>query len=235
MRLPDGASLERNEARRPDRSKTILLSIPGVEDVTTFGGLDYHHAAPTTRTSPRSSRMLKPWEERKARRPAVRRHSGPGAARGSARCRARSPSASACRRFSASAPRRFRVHGRGSHRRRRRRNSRRRTQTLIAGRAAATRASACRQHVPRTTVPQYRVDLDTDKAQTLGIPMTDVYDALQTFLGGLYVNDFNRFGRTWRVMMQAEPEYPRPARRHQPLLCAHRERRHGAAEHAGRR
>jgi multidrug efflux pump subunit AcrB len=43
--------------------------------------------------------------------------------------------------------------------------------------------------------------------QTLGIPVTDVYNALQTFLGGLYVNDFNRFGRTWRVLMQAEPKY----------------------------
>src|SRR3989442_801812 len=59
----------------------------------------------------------------------------------------------------------------------------------------------------RTSVPQYKVDLDTDKAQTLGIPITDVYNALQTFLGGLYVNDFNRFGRTWKVMMQGEPEY----------------------------
>jgi len=37
--------------------------------------------------------------------------------------------------------------------------------------------------------------------------VTDVYSALQTFLGGLYVNDFNRFGRTWRVLMQAEPQF----------------------------
>src|ERR1700730_18540855 len=59
----------------------------------------------------------------------------------------------------------------------------------------------------RTSVPQFRVDLDTDKAETLGVPVTDVYSALQTFLGGLYVNDFNRFGRTWRVLMQADPEY----------------------------
>jgi hydrophobe/amphiphile efflux-1 (HAE1) family protein len=59
----------------------------------------------------------------------------------------------------------------------------------------------------RTGVPEYNVELDTDKAQTLGIPVTDVYNALQTFLGGLYVNDFNRFGRTWKVLLQAEPEY----------------------------
>jgi multidrug efflux pump len=56
-------------------------------------------------------------------------------------------------------------------------------------------------------VPQYRVVLDNEKAQTLGVPISDVYNALQTYLGGLYVNDFNRFGRTWRVMMQAEGEY----------------------------
>jgi multidrug efflux pump subunit AcrB len=37
--------------------------------------------------------------------------------------------------------------------------------------------------------------------------VTDVYNALQTFLGGIYVNDFNRFGRTWQVLLQAEPEF----------------------------
>lgn len=59
----------------------------------------------------------------------------------------------------------------------------------------------------RVSVPGYQVDLDLEKAQTMGIPSADVYDSLQTFLGGLYVNDFNRFGRTWRVIMQAEPQY----------------------------
>ena len=56
-------------------------------------------------------------------------------------------------------------------------------------------------------MPQYQVKLDTDKAQTFGIPVTDVYNSLQTFLGGLYVNDFNRFGRTWQVLLRAEPEF----------------------------
>jgi hydrophobe/amphiphile efflux-1 (HAE1) family protein len=59
----------------------------------------------------------------------------------------------------------------------------------------------------RNSVPEYEVSLNTDKAQTLGIPVTDVYDSLQTFLGGLYVNDFNRFGRTWKVLMQAEQDF----------------------------
>ncbi len=59
----------------------------------------------------------------------------------------------------------------------------------------------------RDSVPEYEVTVDTDKAQTLGIPVSDVYDSLQTYLGGLYVNDFNRFGRTWKVLMQADSEY----------------------------
>ncbi len=49
--------------------------------------------------------------------------------------------------------------------------------------------------------------MDVDKLQTLGIPVTDAYNALQTFLGGLYVNDFNRFSHTWQVLVQAEPEF----------------------------
>ena len=59
----------------------------------------------------------------------------------------------------------------------------------------------------RPDVPQYKVDVDLAKVQTLGVPVGDAYNALQTFLGGLYVNDFNSFGRTWQVLIQAEPEF----------------------------
>ena len=60
-------------------------------------------------------------------------------------------------------------------------------------------------------VPQLFYNLNRDKVQTLGIPPSDVFEALQTYLGGLYVNDFNKFGRTYRVMLQAEPRF-----RHSP-------------------
>ena len=59
----------------------------------------------------------------------------------------------------------------------------------------------------RSNVPAYKVDMDLEKVQTLGIPVSDAYNTLQTFLGGLYVNDFNVFGRTWQVLVQAEPEF----------------------------
>jgi len=61
----------------------------------------------------------------------------------------------------------------------------------------------------RVNVPSYTVDMDTDKLQTLGISLTDAYNTLQTFLGGLYVNDFNQFGHTWQVLLQAQPEFRR--------------------------
>ncbi len=59
----------------------------------------------------------------------------------------------------------------------------------------------------RADVPAYKLNVDTDKLQTLGIPPPDAYNALQTFLGGLYVNDFNLFGHTWQVLVQAEDQF----------------------------
>ena len=55
--------------------------------------------------------------------------------------------------------------------------------------------------------PQLKVELDREKARKLGVPITDVFAVLQTALGGTYVNDFNRFGRLYRVFTQAVPEY----------------------------
>lgn len=55
--------------------------------------------------------------------------------------------------------------------------------------------------------PGYRFDVDREKAAQLGIPVKDVFTALQTFLGGVQVNDFNRFGRTYKVVMQADEKF----------------------------
>jgi hydrophobe/amphiphile efflux-1 (HAE1) family protein len=56
----------------------------------------------------------------------------------------------------------------------------------------------------RPTVPQILVDLDRAKAKTLGVRVDDVFETLQLFMGGLYINDFDRFGRLFRVYAQAE-------------------------------
>src|SRR5262249_47097727 len=53
-------------------------------------------------------------------------------------------------------------------------------------------------------VPQIRYELDRVKAQRLGVAVADVFSVLQAYLGGYYVNDFNLFGKVWKVMVQAE-------------------------------
>ncbi len=57
--------------------------------------------------------------------------------------------------------------------------------------------------------PQVKIDLDREKARTLGVPISDVFQAMSAALGGNYVNDFNRFGRLYRVYVQAEADYRR--------------------------
>ena len=59
----------------------------------------------------------------------------------------------------------------------------------------------------RLSVPQIYADVDRTKAQMLDIPMSNVFEALQVYLGSAYVNDFNLLGRTYRVTAQAEPEF----------------------------
>ncbi|QDV44629.1 Efflux pump membrane transporter BepE [Stieleria neptunia] len=59
----------------------------------------------------------------------------------------------------------------------------------------------------RADVPQVYADVDRTKAQMLDVPVNNVFDALQIYLGSMYVNDFNFLGRTYRVTAQAEPEF----------------------------
>jgi hydrophobe/amphiphile efflux-1 (HAE1) family protein len=55
--------------------------------------------------------------------------------------------------------------------------------------------------------PQVKVELDREKARTLGVPVDSVFQTMQAYLSGLYVNDFVRFGRVYKVFLQAEPEF----------------------------
>jgi HAE1 family hydrophobic/amphiphilic exporter-1 len=59
----------------------------------------------------------------------------------------------------------------------------------------------------RAGTPQVKLEIDRDKAEKLGVPLSSISAALGAFLGGSYINDFNRFGRQYRVYLQAEPEY----------------------------
>ena len=59
----------------------------------------------------------------------------------------------------------------------------------------------------RANVPQLYVETDREKAKALGVQVDDVYNALAATLGTYYVNDFNKYGRTWQVLMSADPAY----------------------------
>lgn len=75
--------------------------------------------------------------------------------------------------------------------------------------------AACRKHPEigmlyttlNTNTPMYQFEVDRDKAQSLNVPVSTVYSALQAFLGGNEINDINNFGRTWKVVMQADEKY----------------------------
>jgi multidrug efflux pump len=82
---------------------------------------------------------------------------------------------------------------------------------------AATKAFLARaMQAPETTglftsfqmnVPQLYAEIDRTRARQLGVPVTDIFDTMQIYLGSLYVNDFNRFGRTYSVRVQADAQF----------------------------
>ena len=80
------------------------------------------------------------------------------------------------------------------------------TQTVIA--AAAKRPELGRVSTTfGANVPQLRVDLDREKAKALGVDVNEFFAAMQATFGAYYVNDFNKFGRTFRVMLQSEASF----------------------------
>ena len=64
----------------------------------------------------------------------------------------------------------------------------------------------------QVNVPQLYADIDRTKARQLGVPVTDVFDTMQIYLGSLYVNDFNKFGRTYSRARAGRRAVPRARR-----------------------
>ncbi|HEY3658094.1 MAG TPA: multidrug efflux RND transporter permease subunit [Steroidobacteraceae bacterium] len=80
------------------------------------------------------------------------------------------------------------------------------TQNLIA-KGNATPGLAGLFSSFQINVPQIRADVDREKVKSQGVDLQDLYDTMQIYLGSLYANDFNRFGRTYQVNVQAEPRF----------------------------
>jgi hydrophobe/amphiphile efflux-1 (HAE1) family protein len=205
VRLPDGASLERNDAVLK-RAEEILLNTHGIKFVNTIGGFDLINNINNMNISSFIV-ALEPWEERHTSELHIEsiiekvQQQFNGIESGMVLAVNMPPILG----LGNGGGFEFFVEDKAGRDIDDLYNA---TQEMIV--TASQRPELTRLYTPlRVTVPQVRVDLDQDKAKTRGIPLTNVYDTLQTFLGGLYVNDFNAFGRTWKVMMQSEPEFRR--------------------------
>jgi len=198
--LPDGASLERTEAVS-EKIRGILAAEDGVQDVVSVSGLNFLTSANQS-NAVATFAVLKPWSERGALtasqivgrvRPkllaipeAVALSFDPPAIPG----------------IAATGGFEFQVedlNGRGAQ------ALNDATQALLAEARKQPELNAQQLFSTFTTsTPQFNYDLDRTKAKLLGLSLQDVFNTLQIYLGSLYVNDFNLFGRTFRVTIQAD-------------------------------
>ena len=87
----------------------------------------------------------------------------------------------------------------------------------------------------RANTPWLYLDIDRTKCMALGMPVSNVFNTLQVYLGSYYVNNFNEFGRTWQVNVQADAALSRPRRRHQAAAGPQQPGPDGPAGHAADR
>jgi HAE1 family hydrophobic/amphiphilic exporter-1/multidrug efflux pump len=201
--LPDGASMERTD-QLMKRVETDLKSIPGVQEVLTTGGLNLLTNAYTSNNASVIA-MLKPWEERTGKDEQLK-----AILQAAQRKFAAYPEAVAL----VFPPPPINGLGNASGFVFELQDKTGRTpQDLDAAKAQFMQAMAKRPEITgiysgySTSVPQIKLDIDRDKARTLNVPVNNVFQGLQIYLGGLQVNDFNLFGRTYKVMLQAEQDF----------------------------
>jgi HAE1 family hydrophobic/amphiphilic exporter-1/multidrug efflux pump len=201
--LPDGASLERTTILAK-RAETEILKVEGVQNVLTQGGFNQLTGTYSS-NSVSFIVILKPWEERKT--------SETQAAGIMATLRANFAKYPEALSIVAVPPP---IPGLGSagglQFEVQDRSGRTAAELLeVSQRFVSELANAPEVSTPynsfRANMPQLKLDVDRDKAKELGIPVSDIFQSLQIYLGGLEVNDFNLFGRTYKVVVQAEPQF----------------------------
>jgi HAE1 family hydrophobic/amphiphilic exporter-1/multidrug efflux pump len=201
--LPDGASMERTD-QLMRRAEADLKTVPGVEEVLTMGGLNLLTNAYTSNNASIIT-MLKPWEDRSAKEEQLKAILAAVQNKFSAYPEAVSlvfppPPINGLGNASGFV---FELQDRVG----------RTPQELAAVKDKFMQAMATRPELTgiysgfSTSIPQINLDIDRDKARTLNIPVNNVFQGLQIYLGGLQVNDFNLFGRTYKVMLQAEQDF----------------------------
>lgn len=203
--LPDGASMERTDALMR-RAEADLKEVHGIGEVLTMGGLNLLTNAYTSNNSTIIA-MLKPWEERHTEEEQIKNIMMNVRKRFAAYPEAISivftpppiPGLGSAGGFQ------YELQDKGGKTPRELDDvARKFLQTASQRPEVASLFTGF-----RTTIPQVKLDIDRDKARTLDIPINQVFQGLQIYLGGLQVNDFNLFGRTYKVMVQAEQDFRR--------------------------
>ena len=186
--------------------RDILQATPGVEIVGSISGLNFLTSAAQSNSAVEFA-ILKPWDERPPEQTRLE-HRRRGAAASCCGCPTRSRSSfdpPSIPGLGATGGFEFQVEdltGRGSVALNEATQARDRRGAQAAG--DSTRSSCSRSF--STSTPQFNYDLDRNKAKLLGLNLPDVFNTLQIYLGSLYVNDFNLFGRTFRVTLQADKD-----------------------------
>ncbi|HZM35526.1 MAG TPA: multidrug efflux RND transporter permease subunit [Burkholderiales bacterium] len=201
VQLPDGATLERTRRMSAELSK-IARAEPGVRHVFAINGFDLLGGGNKTNTATMFI-PLKDWSERpEAPAPAVARQIlVKGAALREGTVLAFNPAA--IRGLGTAGGFEFYVQARANADPQRLHEA---TQAFVEVLRKDPQLAGVNSFF-RPTVPQLRVEVDREKALALGVPVQDVFEALQSTMGTLYVNDFNKFGRTYRVQMQADAPF----------------------------
>ncbi|TVM33780.1 multidrug efflux RND transporter permease subunit [Oceanidesulfovibrio marinus] len=202
--LPDGASLDRTDELTRE-AEEFFLSNPAVEQTILLGGLDFLSGGITSTSAATMFISLKPFDERldpnlsaaSVARQAIMHFMG----NGKGRVLAVTPPAIHGLGTRAGFQLELQARGGGT------------TEELadVASKfVAATNQDQMLSEVRgtlRVTQPQLYVDLNREKTKMMGVQVADVFEAMQAYLSSLYVNDFNKFGRIWRVQLQAESEF----------------------------
>jgi multidrug efflux pump len=202
LQLPDGATMERTRTMGDQVSK-IAQAEPGVQNVLAINGFDLLGGG--TKTNAATMFVpLKHWDERGKTWPAARVAADiaqKGAALRDGIVIAFNPAA--IRGLGTAGGFEFYLQARSNPDAQRLFEV---TQSLLGALREDARLTGINSFF-RPTVPQLKVEVDREKAMSLGVPVQDIFDALSSTMAALYVNDFNKFGRTFRVQMQADAPY----------------------------
>jgi hydrophobe/amphiphile efflux-1 (HAE1) family protein len=204
IQLPEGASLDRTDvlARKVEQ---FLINYPAVANVTTLGGVDFLSGGFNSTNAATFFVTLKPFEQRH----------GPG-------LKAQDLVAASFREFAGEkeglvlAFNPPAIQGLGARAGFTMQLQQRGGGTVaelaevgnkFMGAAAQRPDMVGLRGTLRVSLPQMFVELNREKTKMMNVRVADVFDTLQSLFGALYVNDFNKFGRIWRVQVQAEPEF----------------------------